>query len=431
MFKIIIFVTVFFVSSISNLYSNQSIKIKSGDVKSDNKSIVKSDTESFYDEDYFVGLKAYEDGLTDVTKIAFEVFLSKNRQGDEADFARYILYQIYQAEGNIESAKDTLLKIQDSKNYRFNTEKLMSDKMSLLLKTDCELAKKFLIDDMNAGLLLYTKSECVVDKPLTEAVAQRSYDPRELLFFINKIKDTQEHVLIVYDNLSDTEKSEEVLNYYSKYFYINKMKDAFFKLYNEYKTAESLELALNMSWDAGNYKEYITVFDRDIKVDFKLSKATYCRMIEASSRISAKYECDLIEKCLTKKNDTLVKTVIACLIKNGDKDKFAIFIDKLDSKNMREVCKYTGNFIEKDLFTTSSAKRFNTCEDKLSIYKHFVDKKDYNLIMSLAGKGIDQMDFAFMAYVYAQQNNMAEYENYLKRVEDINLKGYIERLTAK
>ena len=45
MFKIIIYVTIFFISSISSLYSNQNIKIKSGDIKSDNKSIVKTDTE--------------------------------------------------------------------------------------------------------------------------------------------------------------------------------------------------------------------------------------------------------------------------------------------------------------------------------------------------------------------------------------------------
>jgi len=407
------------------------LMICSMNVYSDNISIDNMSRTASFDEDYFVGLKAYEDGFTDVAKLAFEEYLSKNKSGEESDFSRYLLYQIYQSEGNLKQAKTILDKLDRSGNKKFNTQKIKNDNIAILLKTDCAEAKWHIISDINEGVMLYSKSDCPIDLELTEAVAKSDQDPRILLFFISKIKDDKEKMMIIYNNLSKSEKSVDILNYYAKYFYINKMKPEFYTLYKEYKSKELLELALEFAWDDNNYKQYVQYFNQDLKKGYKLKSVSYCRMIESGSKLGLNYSCDYIKLCLLKESKDLNKTVLSCLIRNEDKEQLNNYILSVNSKDMREICEYTGNFISKKLFSKYSIKKFHGCTQKKEIYLYLVKDRDYPAIFALAGKNLDDLDTAFISIAYLKTGKKKEYEKMFNKIKSNQLKNEITALLKK
>ena len=82
-----------------------------------------------FNDDYFVGLKAYEDGLYDVAKSCLSNYLSHEDKSQKAGFATYILYQVYMAQNDFKSAQYTFTQLANFKDSRFDKQKMLKDQM--------------------------------------------------------------------------------------------------------------------------------------------------------------------------------------------------------------------------------------------------------------------------------------------------------------
>lgn len=385
-----------------------------------------------FNDDYFVGLKAFDDGLKDVSKSCLENYLTYDNKTNKAGFALYLLYQIYTENKDFSKAKETLNRASLFKDNRFDKSKMAKDRMLIETSLNCADAEKLLTAAPSDEYMeVYTESKCSINKPIIELAKKYKFSPDVIYLLLNKIKDNKELMLTAYKSLDNYRNEEKLNNFFGKYFYANNMRDEFYKLYEGYKDEELVSYVLNELWQKKDYKKYIESFNSSVKPDYKMDKAVYCRMIEASNKQTLNFDCELVDKCLGTASPDYNKTKLACFMRKEDKKNIELFINKLPEKETVKLCEYGKYIIGKNLYSSSFVNKFANCPDKVSMYESLLKFKDYKSAIILADKGNTQIDIAYLAISYYFSNNKEKYEETLKKLNDIDLAGMVKRTISK
>lgn len=385
-----------------------------------------------FNDDYFVGLKAFDDGLYDVAESCLANYLSHENKSQKAGFATYLLYQVYMSQGNYKSAQYTFTQLANFKDSRFNRQKMLKDQMFIETKLSCDGAKNLLLTSpKNEYLEVYAKSACVVDKDITNLLSKIDVSSETLYTVLERVQKDKELVFSTYDNLRAEKRTPKLMNFYGKYFYSNNMKSEFYALYKVYQDSELASFVLDDTWKSGDYKKYIESFKKEVKNDYKLDKIVYCRMIEASNKEMVNFDCDLVDKCLGTKSPDFNKTKLACYMRKEDKEKISWFIGTLTVQDTLKLCEYGKYIIGKKLYDIKFLNKFEKCPDKASMYESLLKFKDYNGIIRLGGSGSSQLDIAYMAIAYYNLGNNTQYNNYLNKLTDVDLSGMVKRAVSR
>lgn len=385
-----------------------------------------------FNDDYFVGLKAYEDGLYDVAKSCLSNYLSHEDKSQKAGFATYILYQLYMAQNDFKSAQYTFTQLANFKDSRFDKQKMLKDQMFIETKLSCDGAKNLLLTyPKNEYLEVYVKSSCAVDKEVTSLLSKIDVPAETIYAVLERVQKDKALVFSTYDNLKAEKRTPKLMNFYGKYFYSNNMKDEFYALYKTYKDSELTSYVMEDTWKTGDYKKYIDTFKKEVKADYKLDKVVYCRMIEASNKEMVNFDCTLVDKCLGTKSPDYNKTKLACYMRKEDKENISWFIGTLTVQDTLKLCEYGKYIIGKNLYDVKFLNKFEKCPDKASMYESLLKFKDYNAILKLGGGADTQLDTAYMAIAYYFLGNNTQYNNYLNKLTDIDLSGMVKRAVSR
>lgn len=385
-----------------------------------------------FNDDYFVGLKAYDDGLYDVAESCLSNYLSHENKSQQAGFATYLLYQVYMSQGNYKAAQYIFTQLANFKDSRFNKQKMLKDQMFIETKLNCDGAKNLLLTNpKNEYLEVYVKSSCIVDKDITNILSKIDVSSETLYSVLERVQKDKELVFSTYDNLKPEKRTPKLMNFYGKYFYSNNMKSEFYALYKVYQDSELASFVLDDIWKSGDYKKYTASFKKEVKNDYKLDKVVYCRMIEASNKEMVNFDCDLVDKCLGTKNTDFNKTKLACYMRKEDNEKISWFIGTLTVQDTLKLCEYSKYIIGKKLYDIKFLNKFEKCPDKASMYESLLKFKDYNAVIKLGGSGNNQLDIAYMAIAYYYLGNNTQYNNYLNKLTDVDLSGMVKREVSR
>lgn len=411
-----------------------SIICYAADNKSNNgntKNIQKVPDASFND-DYIVGLKAFEDKLNDVAIASFNNYLAHENKSRKAGFALYLLYQLYMAESDYKSAQFSLSQLANFNDSRFNKQQMLKDQMFIETKLDCVGAKNLLMSARrNEYLEVYAKSSCPMDKDVISLINKIDVSTNALYAVLERVQDNKDLVFSTYDNLRADKRTPKLMNFYGKYFYTNNMKTEFMALYNSYKDSELTALVLDDIWNQKDYKKYINTFNKEVKSDYNMQKVVYCRMIEASNKEAFNFDCNLVDKCIGVNSPDYNKNKLACYMKKEDKENISWFIGTLTNQETIKLCEYGKYIIGKRLYDSKFVHKFAGCQDKASMYESLLKFKDYDSMIKLGGGAATDEDAAYMAIAYYYKGNTNQYNNYLSKVKDIDLSGMVKRTISR
>lgn len=396
--------------------------------KNETKQVVQKIPDASFNDDYVVGLKAFDDGLNDVAIASFNSYLAHEKKSKKAGFAIYLLYQLYMSEGDFKSAQYNLTQLANFNDSRFNKQQMLKDQMFIETKLDCSGAKNLLMSARrNEYLEVYAKSSCPMDKDVVSLINKIDVSTNALYAVLERVQDNKELVFSTYDNLKPEKRTSKLMNFYGKYFYANNMKTEFMDLYRVYKDSDLTSLLLDDIWKQKDYKNYINTFNKEVKEEYNLQKTVYCRMIEASNKEAFNFDCNLVDKCLGTDSPDYNKTKLACYMKKEDKEKISWFIGTLTNQETTKLCEYGKYIIGKRLYDTKFIHKFEGCKDKVSMYESLLKFKDYNSMIKLGGSASTDIDAAYMAIAYYYLGNTNQYNNYLSKVNDIDLSGMVKR----
>lgn len=379
-----------------------------------------------YDENYFIGLKAYEDGFYDVAKSSVLEFLKKDSKSAQAGFATYLLYQIYMAEGDYKAAKIEFEKLKKFDDNRFDKNKMTADEMALAVKLDCKDAKKLLFSKQSDDQMkIYIGSGCPISQEILDYAAAMPFKTETVIMVIDKIKDDKEQMLKVYNNLSVEKRTPKLLNFYGHYFAVNKMYADFWRLFSEYKDADMVDIALDDIWNTADQNKYVDFFNKNIN-GYKLNNISYCRQIEASNKTAQVFDCKIVDGCLGVTNPQYKKTKLACYMKNEDKNGISLFMKDVTAGEAAKLCEYGKYIVIKNLYSPEFLGKFSSCPDKAGMYESLLKNKDYKGMINLAGKKREETDKAYLAIAYHLSGNKTEGDTFLQSVTDANLVNMVK-----
>lgn len=379
-----------------------------------------------FDEDYYIALKAYEDGFLDVTKESLLAFLKKDSRSAQAGFATYILYQIYMMEGDFKAAKTEFTKLKNFNDKRFDKNKLEADEIRLIAKNDCKEAKKLLLSRRSdIQMKTYIDSGCEISGDVVDYVAAMPFAEETVILVIDKIKDDKDRMLSVYNNLSPEKRKGKLLNFYGHYFALNKMYADFWRLFSEYKDVDMVNIALDDVWNTGDHNRYVDFFDKNIG-DYKLANVSYCRFIEASNKMGKNFDCQIVDGCLGVTNPQYNKTKLACYMKNEDKKGISLFMKNLSTPEAGKLCEYSKYIVAKNIYSPEFLGKFSSCAGKEGMFEALIKNKDYKGMINLAGKKHTDTDKAYLAIAYYLSGNKAEGDKFFGAVTDERLKKIVQ-----
>ncbi len=360
------------------------------------------ETEAGFDEDYFVGLKAFDDGFYDAAQASLLDFLSRDGKSSRAGFATYLLYQIYMFDKDFKNAQQAIDRLDNFKDERFDAKKMEADKMYVAAKINCQDAEKMLLSSINdVWFRVYLDSGCTVTDAVVKHGTRPEFSSDTLYRLMDKSREDKKQMALIYSGLSDKKRTEKVNNYFGRYFASQNMMQEFWELYKGYKDSDMVSIALDYVWNQNDYPKYVNLFGSDVKKEYKLQKAAYCRMIEASNKIGGGFDCGVVDGCLGKDSPDYVKTKLACYMKNEDKDGINVFMKDVSKKEAEGLCEYARYMIGKNLYSAGFLGKFSGCADKGSMYEALYKANDPDGIINLAGKSGGQMDLAYLAAAYS------------------------------
>ncbi len=397
-------------------------------------SVGKTVPQSKFNENYFVGLSAYEDGLYDVARISLEDFLMGDSNSEQAMFATYILYQTYLKEGNYTAAKDKLDIVKMYDDERFDMDRIKNDEMYIVSKMSCEDAVTLMVNSPIDSALIksYVYAGCSITPDVGEFVARNKFSADTTMYVINQAKDKDDTLVRIFQNLTPEKRTPEVLNFYGHYFALTKNSKEFWTLYNEYKDPEIVSLALEDIWAKNDFLRYYDLFTTDVKADYKLSSTAYCRMIESANKTGNSFNCDYVDGCLGVTNVDFNKTKLACYMKNSDTKGITSFMATISEKEAStNLCEYGKYVVSEKLYDKSYLNKFSSCSDRRAIYDLLVQHEDWEAIEALAGtQAKAELDSAFLSIAAYKLGKVTVSRGYLAEVSSPTLIDLVQMYTG-
>ncbi|MBZ4644026.1 MAG: hypothetical protein JG767_1635 [Deferribacteraceae bacterium] len=365
------------------------------------------------DEDYLVGLSAFEDGLYDVASESLEDFIASANDAEKVIYAKFILYRSYLLENKFEKALDTLSQIENINDKRLDKTLIKKDKIFILTKTDCEKAA---IEANGKELIqIVINSKCNFSDDFAKKALDYKLENSELLNIFYKKVDNYNIAEKIFPKINLVDISNADKEYLAKYFYKNKNYDYFWDVYKVYKNDELVNLALSRLYEIENYDGFIKSFEFNKK--YKLSKSNYCKLIKSYEKLGIKYDCALISKCVDKKEDE-VRLTSACIIKNYDPKTYSDFIYSLKSSELKLLCEDIKNAISNDFYNKEILTKFKSCPDLRAAAKTMFKKGKYNEVIDLLTPGNVDEDFILISASYEKLGNSEKAKEYLDKIKD-------------
>jgi hypothetical protein len=369
-------------------------------------------TNLFADEsDYIVGLNAYKDGFYDIAKISLEDFVKTSKNKANINYSKYLLYQIYLSEKKYDEAEKLFNQIIKINDKRFDKKIIRRDQVRFLIKdSKCNEAAKIVKkypEEATARLFVFSK--CKFDNELYKVYLNNNIPENLKIKALFKSSENNKAVSELFSKIKLKSFTDEEKNYLAKYFYKHKDFDQFWKIYNEYKDDDLVNLALNRVWDIKNYDSFIRSFEINSK-NYKISSANSCRALSIYSKNKQDFQCDLIESCYVKKDANYHRSMLACLLKKKDKEKIKDFIDSVQDNNFKYICEYSEFLIANDYYDLQGIHRFSTCKQVNDLADILIDKKKPNAILKLfSGKSTNKAYFYITkAYMMKGDNEKAK-----------------------
>ncbi|MGA1845860.1 hypothetical protein [Deferribacter abyssi] len=357
--------------------------------------------------DYFLAVSAYKDGFYDVAEMSLHDYLRRAEDKKKILFANYLLYKINFKKKNFDEAMKYIGFIKNTKDERINLKDVRADKLFIFTLKDCEAAKGYLDKNFyNETLAVYLRSNCNVDKNISNK-SLRLRLPTELrLFLAVKLKDNPDEVVKQFSKLNLNRITNEYKKSFAVYFYKNKKYDYFWKIYNIYKDNNLVNLALERVWNLKMYNSFINSFEINRK-KFIISSVNYCRAYEAYKKLGKNADCNLLDKCFDEKNADYYKTKISCYQNNSDKDGFEKSFYMAFEKYREVACEFGVYGYEIGRVDISVLQK---CSNKYAIAEQLIVKDDGKAVLKLMNN--DNSDrgkyYKVLAYLLLEDTGSAE-----------------------
>ena len=374
------------------------------------------------EDDYFVGLNAYKDGLSVVAELSLEEYVRTGEDKDKLNYANYLLYKINMAEGRETQALKYYKKIQGVNDERFDRETLTADGIRLYAEDNCDRALSFVRQSpTELTLSVYSKTDCPVDTDTAKIFAEYAGDKNTLLRAAVKAESVEAAGLL-FDKIPLSKLSDRQKKYFALRFYKDGDVDRFWKIYKVYKDKDIVQTALSRLNKIGETDTYLRVFE-SYRDEFALSRQPYCQAIELYRDKEKKFDCEIIDKCLTGKGAGYVSLKTACYIKNGDADNLTKFVDALSFKSFENVCSYADIIFRARLYKGVKQFKFYECADKYKIGKTLMNQGKPKAVANLFQTPVNDTDYYYLALATAGLGNREKAREIARNIENGKIKS--------
>lgn len=345
-----------------------------------------------HEDDYIVGLSSFRDGLYGISAPSMEAYLKGETEKRKADYAHYLLYRMYQADKKYEKSLVHLNTIFDVNDRRFEKERMITDKMLLLTKTDCTGASSYLKDVKDEiSINYYLDSECPVDKDTAALIIEKTTLQDTKIKVVSRFSEDPEMVAGIFDSLDIAKMSGNTKKYFALYFYKSGDTDRFSKISAVYEDKDIAELELDMLWKNDDKETFISSYEK-FREKYKLTGANACRAIDIYKKKDVNFDCNIVNECMQTYSVEFVQQKGACLVKGGNKEKVTEFIDSLKPTIFPGMCGYGEYIFYNDLYEGNSHSKFYQCEEQRYKIADMLLKKGENqaVVNMFFGKDGDQ-----------------------------------------
>lgn len=333
-------------------------------------------------ENYLIGLNAYRDGFDNMAEENLETYLKNAEDEKKARFAKYILYKINLQNNNYGKAYEYLEQIESIKDKRFDSQQINTDKMKILLNTDCSKASGYLTNTLRSNLAtLYLKSQCPINDKLVRKISESNLPDKIKAAYIIKLDNNIELAYQIAKNTSLEKLDKNTIRYIGLLFYKSGRYDIFWKAYKYYKNDQFVNLALKRVFETGNFKGFDESFLYN-EPKFKISSENYCRAVKSRMELGQDYNCKWIDKCYTAKDEKYISAKFSCLIQNKS-SKTTGFINNNFEKERGFFCKQGENIISGGYYNSDTIDKFRNCGNKFKLAELLLNKKNTDEVFNL------------------------------------------------
>lgn len=362
-------------------------------------------------QDYIIGLNAYKDGFDNMAAESLQKYVKTSKDKDKKQYANYILYKIYFNSNDYKTSYKYLKKIENVKDKRFDKSQINTDKMHILTNLDCDKASKFLSKGINSTLAsIYLKSDCKINKTVSESVAGSSLANNLKTAYIIKLKKKPELAYAIAKTTEFNNISMENLKYLGVFFYNNDYFDIFWRIYPRVKNDRFVNMALKRTFEAENYKDFIKSFKVN-RSNYEITPSNYCSAVNSYKNLNIGYDCDLIDKCFNDTGRQYIKAKTTCLLKSGKPEKVTGFIASRFKNQPNLFCSYSTNIVQQKLYNDDLLSLFKDCKKQKHDIANLLLKqnKPESVISFLSNSNDDKtLYLKTKAYILAGNTQKAE-----------------------
>ncbi len=375
------------------------------------------------DDDYILGLNAFNDGLYTIAAGGFERYVSDGKDSRKLDYSRYLLYRIYLKDKKYEKSYDNLQKVINSADSRFDKKQMKTDNMILLTQTDCKKAGEAVRAEPDDLMLdIYMESKCPVDEAFIKLVLEKAQKDETRLKAVNRVADKPDMVKSIFGTLDLSKLSGSAKRYFAVYFYQNKEYELFWKIRDVYEDADVVTLELDRYWTVNNKDTFLDRYEK-YRSKYSLGQANACRAIEQYNTAGKDFDCNLVNECITEYTVDFVKIKGACLAKSGNAESVTEFMDSLGKKIFPGMCGYGEYIYANGLYTGSGDDRFNVCGNRYKIADILAQKGEYSRLAKMFKKTATDTDRYYAVIALNGLGKTQEAVKMLNSIKDASIKA--------
>jgi hypothetical protein len=372
--------------------------------------------------DYLVGLKAYKDGFYDLAKNNLEHYIKED--GDEKNqiFAHYILAHIYVDEKNYSKALSHINIIEGKFDDRIDKENLKDLKILSLVNTSCTEAIKYLANNLNEKTFtIYFQSGCKKNDEFIDILCNNNTNEKiktKVLFNLKNFTGNTDKIFSCF-NFNDLDKKD--LRNLGYYYYKNNLYDYFWKIFSLYKDDTMVNLALERLWLSDKYDDFLKSFEEN-KETYKINKINYCRIIKIYNDRNAKYDCNLLDKCMAG-DENLYSSKLLCFINNKEIDAMSTYLEKNRGNKtlLPTLCENGAYIITENLYNNNILNELAACKNRVSLAKLLWDMNKFKEIITILNNPITEEEYFYVAIAYKRINNNIKFNEMRNKIKNVEL----------
>lgn len=353
-------------------------------------------------ENYYVGLRAYEDKFYDVASDNLQEFLKADNSSKEAIFAKYILYKISIATKDYSKAKYYFDMIKNVNDDRFDKKMMLWDEVLLTAQENCEEAYKLIDktkDPSLVGALVDTK--CTFNK-ITDNASLKQLSNKAKFYYIfqagDKDKIKEAFNLIDLKNLSNSELKDLSIRLYKL-----EMMDEFWKVYERYRDKDTVNLAIERVWKTKKYEDVLKSYKYNRHI--ALLPETYCMVVDAHFKLNREFDCTLIDRCFTSKDANYYKSMIRCLADHKETAKIKRLVSSIPDNETDLFCDLGSYLISAKLLNKNKYNMVKSCSNIDKISEDLITNGFYDEVIMLRTGVNDDSSYYYLAIAYGMKND--------------------------